>query len=47
MNDNIRKLLKHCNRKRNKRSVNNRKISNKELYYYISDLPSPDRLSGF
>ena len=47
MNTNIRKVLKHCNTKKNKKSVNNRRINNKELYYYLSDLPSPDRLAGF
>ena len=46
MSVNIRKVLKHSNRKRNKKSsVNNRKISNVELYYLLSDLPSPDNMS--
>ena len=47
MNNDLKKLLKHTNRKKKRNSVNDRKIYNKELYYYVSDLPSPDRLSGF
>ena len=48
MNIEIKKLLKHANRKRNKKSVNDKKINNQELYYYLNDnLPSPDSLSGF
>jgi hypothetical protein len=47
MNVELKKMLKHVNRKRNKKTANNRKINNKELYYYLSDLPSPDSLSEF
>ena len=46
MNNDLKKLLKHSNRKKNKKSVN-RRINNKGLYYSLDDTPIPDRFSGF